>query len=71
MYPIFLHILSSCCLIEIHVSESRESRVYSSASECKNLHVYFDQQWELVMFQLYIVSVVVDYIAAQKLKLNY
>ena len=47
-----------------------QCRVYLSASECKNLPLYFDLQWELVLFLFDTVSVVVVYMAVQKLEIQ-
>ena len=47
---------------------SEQCRVYLSASECKNLTVSFDLQWELVLFLIDTVSAVVEYMVAQKLE---
>ena len=50
--------------------KSEHCRVYLSASECKNLHVYFNLQWGLAMFLIDTVSAVVEYMAEQKLKIE-
>ena len=50
---------------------SGQYRVYLSASECQNLHVYFDLQWELVVFLFNTVSAAVGYIAIKNWKLKY
>ena len=47
---------------------SEQCRVYLSASEYKNLPVYFDLWSELVLFLFDTVSVVVEYMAKQKLE---
>ena len=47
---------------------SEQCRVYLPASEHKNLQVYFDLQWELVLFLIDTLSAVVEYMAVQKLE---
>ena len=45
-------------------------RVYLSASVCRNLPVYFDLQWELVLSLSDTKSVAVAYMAVQKMEIE-
>ena len=71
-----IHSQFSCTLLVLAVlmkymfQNLEQCRVYLSVSECKNLLVYSDLWWELVLFLFNTVSAVVEYMALQKLEIE-